>query len=70
MSRHKGNTFTFINFKLKTMGRVKEFLINEQMRLTGNWREKDHYEYLAWRRQIEKEWYDRKQEKKKNTEKN
>ena len=35
------------------MGRIKEFLINEQMRITGNWREKDHYEYLAWRKHIE-----------------
>ena len=37
------------------MGRYKEFLINEQMRITGNWREQDHHEYLAWRSQIEKE---------------
>ena len=35
------------------MGRIKEFLINEQMRITGNWRERDHYEYLAWRKHIE-----------------
>ena len=52
------------------MGRVKEFLINEHMRLTGNWREKDHYEYLAWRRQLEAEWQHKEQLKKKNTEKN
>ena len=35
------------------MGKIKEFLINEQMRITGNWREKDHYEYLAWRKNME-----------------
>jgi len=35
------------------MGRLKAFLINEQMRLEGNYRERDHYEYLAWRRQLE-----------------
>tara|TARA_B100000497_G_C7526197_1_gene319453 strand:- start:190 stop:348 length:159 start_codon:yes stop_codon:yes gene_type:complete len=52
------------------MGRVKEFLINEHMRLTGNWREKDHYEYLAWRRQLEAEWQYKEQVKKKKTEKN
>lgn len=34
------------------MGRIKEFLINEQMRITGNWREQDHVEYLAWRKQL------------------
>jgi len=37
------------------MGRLKEFLIEEQMRITGNWREKDHTEYLAWRKKIEEE---------------
>ena len=37
------------------MGGYKEFLINEQMRITGNWREQDHHEYLAWRAQIKKE---------------
>lgn len=37
------------------MGRLKEFLINEQMRITGNWREQDHAEYLAWRNQLEQE---------------
>ncbi len=41
------------------MGRVKEFLINEQMRISGNWREKDHYDYLAWRNQLEKEHYEK-----------
>lgn len=35
------------------MGRLKEFLINEQMKLEGNYRERDHYEYLAWRKQLE-----------------
>lgn len=37
------------------MGRVKEFLINEQMRITGNWREQDHVEYLAWRKDLDKQ---------------
>tara|TARA_R100000278_G_C5362019_1_gene125740 strand:- start:84 stop:275 length:192 start_codon:yes stop_codon:yes gene_type:complete len=37
------------------MGRLKEFLINEQMRITGNWREQDHAEYLAWRNELEQE---------------
>lgn len=37
------------------MGRIKEFLINEQMRITGNWREQDHHEYLAWRKGLENE---------------
>jgi|SaaInlStandDraft_1057018.scaffolds.fasta_scaffold10559_3 hypothetical protein len=37
------------------MGRYKEFLINEQMRITGNWREKDHHEYLAWRKNLDNE---------------
>ena len=37
------------------MGRLKEFLINEQMRISGNWREKDHYDYLAWKKQLENE---------------
>jgi len=37
------------------MGRIKEFLINEQMRITGNWREKDHTDYLAWRKNIEEQ---------------
>ena len=37
------------------MGRIKEFLINEQMRITGNWREQDHAEYLAWRKQLEQD---------------
>ena len=35
------------------MGRYKEFLINEQMRITGNWREQDHADYLAWRKDLE-----------------
>ena len=35
------------------MGRYKEFLIEEQMRITGNWREQDHVEYLAWRKDLE-----------------
>lgn len=35
------------------MGRLKEFLIQEQMRLEGNFRERDHFEYLAWRKQLE-----------------
>ena len=39
------------------MGRLKEFLIQEQMRLEGNFRERDHYEYLAWRKQLEEEQY-------------
>jgi|TARA_B110000908_G_C10203129_1_gene426327 hypothetical protein len=37
------------------MGRLKEFLIEEQMRLSGDWREQNHYEYLAWRKQLESE---------------
>lgn len=37
------------------MGRLKEFLIEQQMQISGNWREKDHIEYLAWRKQIEEE---------------
>tara|TARA_B110000902_G_C14245033_1_gene563945 strand:+ start:171 stop:356 length:186 start_codon:yes stop_codon:yes gene_type:complete len=37
------------------MGRLKEFLIQERMRLEGNYRERDHFEYLAWRRQLEVE---------------
>ena len=45
------------------MGRLKEFLIQEQMRLEGNFRERDHFEYLAWRRQleIEEQEYERKE---------
>jgi hypothetical protein len=39
------------------MGRLKEFLINEQMRISGDWREQNHYEYLAWRKQLEEEEY-------------
>jgi hypothetical protein len=39
------------------MGRLKEFLINEQMRISGDWREQNHYEYLAWRKQLEEEQY-------------
>tara|TARA_X000001382_G_scaffold101953_1_gene76653 strand:- start:9671 stop:9859 length:189 start_codon:yes stop_codon:yes gene_type:complete len=35
------------------MGRLKTFLIQEQMRISGNWREKDSLEYLAWRKSIE-----------------
>jgi hypothetical protein len=35
------------------MARLKEFLIQEQMRLEGNFRERDHFEYLAWRKQLE-----------------
>ena len=46
------------------MGRIKEFLINEQMRISGNWREQDHLEYLAWRKQIEKEEQEYEQERK------
>ena len=34
------------------MGRLKNFLIQEQMRLEGNYRERDHYEYLAWRNDL------------------
>ena len=37
------------------MGRLKEFLIQEQMRLEGNFKERDHYEYLAWRKQLEEQ---------------
>jgi len=37
------------------MGRLKEFLINEQMRISGDWREQNHYEYLAWRRKLEEQ---------------
>jgi len=37
------------------MGRLKEFLIQEQMRLEGDFRERNHYEYLAWRKQLEEE---------------
>lgn len=37
------------------MGRLKEFLINEQMRISGDWREQNHYEYLAWRKQLEEQ---------------
>ena len=37
------------------MGRLKQFLINEQMKITGNWREKDHYEYLTWKKGLPKE---------------
>ena len=44
------------------MGRLKEFLIQEQMRLEGNFKERDHYEYLAWRKQLEEqESYDEKE---------
>ena len=45
------------------MGRLKEFLIQEQMRLEGNFRERDHFEYLAWRRhlEIEEQEYERKE---------
>jgi hypothetical protein len=37
------------------MGRLKEFLINEQMKISGNWRERDHYDYLAWRTKLKNE---------------
>jgi hypothetical protein len=37
------------------MGRLKTFLINEQMRLSGDWREQNHYEYLAWRKSLEEQ---------------
>jgi len=37
------------------MGRYKQFLIEEEMRITGNWREQDHTEYLAWRKELEKQ---------------
>ena len=37
------------------MGRLKTFLINEQMRLSGDWREQNHYEYLAWRKNLEEQ---------------
>ena len=37
------------------MGRYKQFLIEEEMRITGNWREQDHAEYLAWRKELEKQ---------------
>jgi len=37
------------------MGKLKEFLINEQMRITGDWREQNHYEYLAWRASLEEQ---------------
>tara|TARA_B110000977_G_scaffold173020_1_gene225854 strand:+ start:4832 stop:5035 length:204 start_codon:yes stop_codon:yes gene_type:complete len=37
------------------MGRLKQFLIQEQMRLSGDWREQNHYEYLAWRKQLEEQ---------------
>jgi|TARA_B110000967_G_scaffold128632_1_gene131395 hypothetical protein len=37
------------------MGRLKNFLIEEQMRLSGDWREQNHYEYLAWRKQLQEQ---------------
>jgi|TARA_R100000541_G_scaffold317_1_gene1968 hypothetical protein len=37
------------------MGRLKQFLIQEQMRLSGDWREQNHYEYLAWRKSLEEQ---------------
>ena len=37
------------------MGRLKQFLIEQEMQISGNWIEKDHLEYLAWRKQIEEE---------------
>lgn len=43
------------------MGRLKEFLINEQMKISGNWREKDHYDYLAWEHKLKNEKHEEEQ---------
>ena len=37
------------------MGKLKQFLIEQEMQISGNWREQDHIEYLAWKKQIEEE---------------
>ena len=48
------------------MGKYKEMLLEEQQRITGNWREQDHYEYLAWRKSLEEQEYEY-EERRKNS---